>query len=129
MAMRRFELYKQELAAGLSVRQIADKHGVSYQAVSSVVRQCGPRPFKTITEKQCVYPLWRYWMNKMKVGRVELLDRMNMVPGGQNIANLTNYMRGANYPNKQYIDRLLKVTGLTYEELFWREEDEQENAG
>lgn len=37
---------------------------------------------------------------------------------GETCAKLRTYMRGESHPKKPYIDKLLEVTGMTYEKLF-----------
>ena len=104
--------------SGMKYRDIAQKHGVSYQYVQQVCARYYPSKFQFITEEGCIFPNWRRWMNEERCSRYELLRRMGLATVGVNLANLRKYMSGKYYPRKPYIDKLLKATGLTYEELF-----------
>ena len=104
--------------AGKTYTEIAAEFGVSRQAVHQVCARYEPNKFKTITPEKCVYPMWRSWMNENRVSRSEVLRRMGVEPSASNAARLRGYMCGDTYPSKPTIDKLLAVTGLTYEQLF-----------
>ena len=106
---------------GLTHREIAEQVGVSRQYVSTVCGSYDPIYFQYINEG-CVYPNLREWMNTNKISRRELLRRMGLTPRHNNSEKLSRYMRGENDPRKDYIDRMLKATGMTYEKLFYRED-------
>lgn len=110
--------------AGMTYREIGEKHGVSYQYVSQVCSKYNPYRFKFITKTGCIYPNWRRWMNDEKCSRGELLRRMNLVSESENYRRLGDYMRGVTSPRKPYIDKLLQATGMTYEKLFAEEDDD-----
>lgn len=118
--MKRYEIYRLERDRGMTAADIAKKYGVSRQAVHQAVGRYDPRAFVMVRREQCVYPKWREWMNEHKVSKAELLRRMGF--GGCASTNLSRYMRGKGYPNKEYIDRLIRATGLAYEQLFYRED-------
>jgi hypothetical protein len=105
---------------GVRHAEIARIVGVSRQRVSQICGKYTPGHFCTITEKECVYPLWRKWMNDNKVSRTEMIRRMGCEPHPEYLSRLHNWMRGNCYPLKQSIDLLLAATGLTYEQLFYR---------
>lgn len=101
--------------AGMTLKQIAEKHHVSKQYVSRVV---GCVEFKEITEKQCIYPNLRKWMNENEIDKRELLFRMYLVPGGATSQKLNRILKGQAAPTKDWIDAMLEATGMTYERLF-----------
>jgi hypothetical protein len=105
----------------MTYKEVADKHGVSPQYVSVVCGKYNPDKFRYITEVGCVYPNWREWMNRNKVSGFELLRRMGFEIGTNNSARLHSYMRGETSPRKHYIDKLLEITGMSYECLFSEE--------
>jgi transcriptional regulator with XRE-family HTH domain len=117
----RADLYSAEREKGLTYKQIAEKYGVSCQAVHSACAKSAPHLFKPYNERQVVYPFLRRWMNDNKVSRRELVRRMGHIAAGRSNMNMAGWLRGETYPNKQNIDLLLQVSGLTYEELFYRE--------
>lgn len=104
--------------AGMTYKQIAEKHGVSTQYVGTVVGKYNPSYFKVVTEKGCIYPNLRKWMNDNKISASELVRRMYLEPLPENINRLRNVMRGGGNPRKDYIDRMIAATGMTYQKLF-----------
>ena len=117
----RTDLYREAREKGLSYREIAKMYGVSFQTVAFACGRSGYH-FKPFTEKSCVYPYLRKWLNDNSVSRNEFIRRMGCVPCGDANMRYGAYFRGECYPSKQTIDRMLQVTGLTYEQLFYRED-------
>lgn len=107
--------------AGMKYREIAQKHNVSYQYVKQVCGKCQPNKFQFVREEACVYPNWRAWMNEEKVSMAELIRRMGLSSSGVNYDALRKCMIGQYQPKKPYIDKLLAITGMTYEKLFAEE--------
>ncbi len=123
------ELTKAYLAAresGMSYREIAEMFGVSFQRVAQVCGKYNPHRFQFITETGCIYPNWRKWMNDNKVSRYELVRRMGLITSQTEFVNrMSDYMRGVSEPKKWFIDKLLEATGMTYEVLFYKGEEEE----
>lgn len=120
------ELTKKYLEArerGLTYAEIAEMFGVSKQRVAQTCGKHQPKHFQHITEKGCIYPNLRKWMNENKVSKYDLVRRMGFV-NSQSAASvaLREHMIGKIEMKKSYIDKLLKVTGLSYEVLFYQEE-------
>lgn len=113
--------------AGMTCREIAEKCGVSHQRVQAVVGKYSPAHFQYITERGCIYPNLRTWMNTNKVSRSELVRRMGLEAYPNNIVNLSSVIVGKTSPRKAYIDRMLQATGMTYETLFYTEKQEAAN--
>lgn len=109
---------------GMTYREIAAKHGVSYQYVNQVCGKYNPERFRFIKKESCIYPNWRKWMNDEKCSRAELLRRMNLVAVSENCVRLGAYMKGEISPRKYVIDKLLSITGMTYEKMFAMEDDD-----
>lgn len=108
---------------GLKYREIAEKFGVSKQYVCMVCSKRNPAYFTPIDDK-CIYPKLRDWMNENKISRNEFVRRMGLTTHTGNISRFGSYLMGEAYPRKQYIDKMLDVTGMTYEELFFTEVDD-----
>lgn len=108
-------------AQGLKYKEIGERLGVSAQYVAVVCGK-GDQAYYRPVGDECVYPNLRKWMNKNKVSRREFLRRMGLTAHTGNYERLTSYLRGETEPRKAYIDKMLEVTGLTYEELFYTEE-------
>ena len=94
---------------------------MSPQYVSAVCASYNPARFQYVDEN-CVYPNLRKWLNDNKISRNELLRRMGITVHPNNSGRLSSYMRGQCDPKKDYIDLMLKATGMTYEKLFYRED-------
>lgn len=118
--MNKKELYKAAREAGETYNAIAKRFGVSRQAVWSGLN--GKRkPWQDITQSECIYPNLRGWMNDNRVSVPELSER---VTGDRdNGASVRKWIAGHTNPNKKNIDKLLSVTGLTYEEMFAEEQN------
>lgn len=107
---------------GLKQKEIAERFGVSHQYVAKICGQQSPGHFIPVGDS-CVYPNLRKWMNENKITRTELLRRMGLTIHEKNYTKLCLLMTGSSTPRKDYIDKLLKITGMTYEVMFWRAED------
>jgi hypothetical protein len=108
---------------GLDVKVIADMVGVSVCYVYQICQCVYPRYYSPIGN-ECIYPNLRKWMNKHKVSRKEFLLRMGLTAHQCNYQKFTDLMQGKYEPRKNYIDKMLEVTGLTYEELFKTEDED-----
>lgn len=108
---------------GLTHTQIAEITGVSRQRICQITGKYDANYFKAYTESQVVYPNLRKWLNDNRVSRAEFIRRMGNLDHSTASARLSSYFRGKRFPQKATIDRMLEVTGLTYEELFHREVD------
>lgn len=113
--------YIEERQQGKTYKEIADKYGVSHQAVSAACAKYTPDSFKPYHDFEVIYPNLRRWLNENRVSRSEFVRRMGLIPSGANNSRIRCYFRGVNYPSKQVIDKMLEVTGLTYEEMFQTE--------
>lgn len=107
-------------AQGLKYKEIAEIMGVSHQYVAQVCGKSNPYRFRYASEK-IVYPNLRKWLNDNKVSIREFIRRCGSNPYGGTLAIFNNWLYGNNDPCKRHIDASLKVTGMTYEELFYRE--------
>lgn len=108
---------------GLKHKEIAERLGISEQYSSQVCGAVYPM-YATPVGSECVYPNLREWMNENRVSRKEFLQRMGLTVHQNNYDRLNSYMTGKYYPRKPYIDKMLEVTGMTYETLFYVEQME-----
>ena len=116
------DLYRSEREKGKTYREIAEQYGVTFQAVACACGNSHDSKFRAWTEERCVYPNLRNWLNENKVSMNEFIRRMDALPGGNRVTAYRNYLNGKTYPQKRVIDKMLEVTGLTYEQL-WEEDD------
>lgn len=115
-ALARIEKIKELYNQGVSVSKIAETYGMSRQRVYQLV-DVRRSYLTTITEKQCIYTGLRNWMN---TSRVSISSLVRMIYGdvqSYKRSVVSNALRGGNC-SKKTIDRILKVSGLTYEEAF-----------
>lgn len=106
---------------GLNYRQIAEVVGCSRRHVSSILRGTVIRNFRPITN--CIWPGLARWMNENECSKTELLRKMGGNPWDCTLKRLSSWMQGEYDPPKREIDKILKVTGMTYEECFGGAED------
>ena len=107
---------------GLKYKEIADQVGCSVQYVAQICSKGNPGHFRFVGD-DCVYPNLRKWMNENKVSRKEFLRRMGLTTHPSNYERFCWYVKGKSFPRKDYIDKMLSVTGLTYETMFGVSQD------
>ena len=105
---------------GLTYREIAEKMGISHQRVAAMCGKENPKYFRILSDS-LVYPNLRKWLNTNKVSISELMRRCGDIPGGQQHSLYRDWLYGRSDPSKRIIDACIKVTGMKYEELFYRE--------
>ena len=118
--MKKFDIYRAEHDAGLSYTQIAKKYGCSKQNVAQACGKTRENYFAQYTEEQVVYPNLRRWLNENRVSRSEFCRRMGCGWTASNTPRISSYFRGTRVPAKPIIDKMIEVTGLSYEELWER---------
>ena len=116
------ELYRKHREAGETYAQIAKRYGVSSQAVAAACARGQSGRFRAWTKEQCIYPNLRQWLNENQIGMTGLLCRLDILPTDSARGRYESYLKGRTYPQKKNIDRMLQVTGMTYEQL-WMEDE------
>lgn len=107
----RTDQYLADRENGLSYRQISEKYGVSYQSVHSAVCLVDGSYKTVISERGCIYPNLRSWLNQDR----QRSDRFFQAMRGCCIREI---LKGSQMPKKNVIDKMLAITGMTYEEMF-----------
>ena len=118
-----YKVYREERTKGLTYRQIADKYNTSYQNIAHACGRYQPSQFQYYRTTACIYPNFRKWLNATKLSRAELLRKMSAAGCGTSQAKLNYILRGERQPSKARIDFFIKLTGLTYENLFYEEKE------
>lgn len=116
--MKKYDIYREERAKGLSYKEIADKYGVSKQNVAIACGKSQKWNFRYWTATGCIYPNVRKWLNENQITTRELIHRLGIDYHNTTCARIRSYLIGHCYPPKMIIDKFLSVTGLTYEEFF-----------
>ena len=108
---------------GMTYREIGEKYGVSYQRVQQLIggRKGNTGPFRPV--KKCPYPNLKKWMNELQISRHEICRRVYGNTGRENYNRMCSYIRGDNDPPKRVIDKMIEATGMKYEVLFAREDE------
>ena len=104
--------------SGKTYQDIADEFGVSRQRVFQMIGSGDPKFFRYISTKGCIYKGVRKYMNDNKISMAELVRKLygNYVP--RNFYSVRNKLSGVTDITKKHIDKILEITGLTYEEAF-----------
>ena len=104
------------LLDGFTYQEIADRFQVSKQRIGQIFNMRESRYSKII------YPGIRSWMIENNVTVQELNRRMRPEKRTKGNNGLFEKLRGEREITPEEIERLLRVTGLTFEEAFGRKE-------
>lgn len=104
--------------SGLKRVEIADICGVSRQRVQQILGKRDPAYFRPFGKERCVYVNLRDWLNQERVSINELVRRLDGDMNPRRCCAVSAWLTGKTYPLKSSIDKLIAVTGLSYEELF-----------
>lgn len=107
---------------GMTFAEIGNQMGVSRQRVYQMIGHISEAHFRPLTKKDCVYVGIRNWMNNNKVCKTEFIRRIYNRAEAQTVVRYSRIFRGAECL-KSTVDKILLVTGLTYEEAFRIEEE------
>lgn len=121
-AKAKVEDVRRLLLEGYTVKEIAEKLGVSKARIYQITYSKLLKSFKEITPETNIYPNWRKWMNQNSCSVRMFVEVMGMDASSTNYNSVYGWMRGRCYPTKKNIDRILEATGLTYEQLFYQDE-------
>lgn len=107
---------------GVSYREIGKMFGVSRQRVAQIIGEQNISYFKEVTEKQCVFNGIRDYMNNTQTSLTELIKKCGFNYHPRTSTKYRYWLNGKNEMKMSAINSLLKVTGLTYEEAFRRDD-------
>lgn len=117
---QKVEAYRMRLE-GATLQSIADEMGVTKECIR---RNLPPIEGKSWTAdavlSRCVYPGIAKWLYENRCTYAKL-GELIMVPQ----ATMSRWMNGVSKPTKSNIDKILEVTGLTYEQAFYEAEAPQ----
>lgn len=110
---------------GATYRELSELFGISYQRVHQLIGKYDGRYFRTITKDICVYDAIRNWLNENRVSVAEVTRRMYGNTTHCNYERTKGRLNGTIELTKTYIDKILSITNLTYEEAFKRSDDNE----
>ena len=109
------------LKNGMTYAEIGCRFGISRQRVSQLIGKGNKNYFRAIKCDRCVYVGVRKWLTDNKISVMELTRRLYGGNGSEgNYRRVKDRLNGSAELTKTYIDKILKITGLTYEEAFKR---------
>lgn len=109
------DMYMADLDLGMTYREIAEKYGISRQAVYVTCTKVGGAPsFKIITQTGCIWPNLRAWLNADR-------ERQKQFFRAFEGCSIRDCLKGIRQPKKHEIDKMLSITGMTYEFMFAEE--------
>ena len=125
--MKKVEMYEDMRAEGMTYQEIAKACGCSYQNVSQVLARYNANQFRAFTKKRCCWDGLRDWLNDNRISLQELIRRrMGRNHTGSVADTLRRQLRGEQPLKMEDIDFFRELTGLTYEELFCSQEEDDE---
>lgn len=112
------------LLEGASYEEVGRKYCVSRQMVykmfSGVI---GKRSAGRKDSGKCVYPVLANWIAENCITQAAFADLI-----GVHFTNVSKFLLGKSNINKVTIDKILKATGMTYEECFRKEKAPEDAA-
>lgn len=117
---QKVEMYRMRLE-GKSYQAIADRFGVSRQyAYRLIGQQCKSEPYRNVNVP---YTRLKKWMNESNYS-VAKLARESGCTDNHSYVTITSYLQGSPRMDIDSIRKILRFTGLTFEEAFGVEEQE-----
>ena len=104
---------------GATLREIAEKFNISRE----YVRQCMPKQMVTnqLVEngwESIIYPALKEWVKEHEFSNADLAKKT-----GTSQQHINAFLRGNFNPRKSTIDKILALTGMTYEQAFRKDGD------
>lgn len=117
---QKVEMYRMRLE-GKSYQDIADRFGVSRQYVYRLIgQQCKSEPYRNVNVR---YTGLRKWMNESNYS-VANLARESGCTDNHSYVTITSYLQGSPRMDIDSIRKILRFTGMTFEEAFGEAEQE-----
>jgi hypothetical protein len=113
----RKEQMREMLSQGMTYEEIGREFGISRQRVYQLIGNADTRKFQYFSSERCVYDGLRKYLNENRISTYELARRCFNSSHPKRHELLSGALKGSN-TTKHTIDKILAVTGLTYEEAF-----------
>lgn len=110
------EKFREELRNGKTLQQIGNENGISRQRVAQLVGAV--QPMKQWYKTYSVYPAIDSWLKYNRITITTFTQMLGYAANANNQNNVSKRLMGKVNLQKDFIDAVLKVTGLKYEEAF-----------
>lgn len=121
LTLEQIQEIRRRRAAGERICDLAEEYHVVRETIHHYLKQPYGDPVIAPVKINCAYPGLKAWLVKKGWRGSDLAYAIGYKPG-----SLDNILSGLYPPSKRVIDRVLKVTGLTYE-VAWKMEEADEN--
>lgn len=113
------EAYRMRLN-GASLQECADRFGVSRERIRQIIPGVGERSIRQEAYKSCIYPNISNFMyeNQYNYHSISKMTGFAQV-------TVSDYLTGKKDMRKRFIDKILDITDMTYEEAFKKEAKNQ----
>lgn len=110
---QKVEAYRMRLE-GATLKSIAEKFGVSLEWIRKIVPPIEGKTWSLYDMcNRCAYPGLGQWLFENRCTYAKLAEMI-----GAPDASVSRWMNGVHKMNKPTIDKILEVTGMTYEQAF-----------
>ena len=107
---------------GFTYDEIGKQCGISKQRVQQIIGKESKGTFRALTADRCIYDGLRKWMNENHITVTELTRRLYGNTSPNNYHSTYVRLNGLKKDiSKSFIDKVLAITNLTYEEAFKQE--------
>lgn len=103
---------------GMTYEEIGKNFGISRQRVFQIIGGKTKYQVKPFTTETCIYSGLRKWLNEHKIGTTELTRKIYRNYSSSNRESVKKMLNGKLKITKTHIDKILEITGLTYEKAF-----------
>lgn len=104
------------LENGSTFQEVANELGYSKQYIHMMFGEMF-KGRRVTMERYCIYPNIFSYMKKNRLTRAEFAKKI-----GVSTAQMYGVLKGERKTTKHFIDRILEITGMTYEEAFMEKE-------
>lgn len=107
---------------GFTYDEIGKQCGISKQRVQQIIGKESKGTFRALTADRCIYDGIRLWMNANRITVTEMTRRLYGNTFPENYHRTRARLCGQKHDiGKSFIDKVLAITNLTYEEAFKQE--------
>lgn len=117
---QKVEMFRLRLE-GNTLQEIADRFCITRERVRQILLSTESLRIRTPELPDCVYPNLAKWLNENRYSCSSFAKKVGVCPG-----TVYKTLRGNDGLRKETIDKILKETGMSYEQAFYLPEREDE---